>query len=191
MSTVSGDDVEDGNGAEGEPVSGETAGSETTGGETPGAEPAGAESPGAEPDSGGPGDAEMTGTEATGAEATGVEVSSTTDVSNDERTCGILVQAVAFTGLVVPFANIIGPLVIWLLKKEESRFVDENGKQSLNFQSTCSVIIFVATLTLFVGVRLILVPLMGLAWLVLVVLGTVTASNGEVYDYPLAIDLVS
>jgi uncharacterized Tic20 family protein len=53
------------------------------------------------------------------------------EVSDDEQTWRILAHAAAFVGLVVPFGNVLGPLVVWLVKKDESRFVDENGKQSL------------------------------------------------------------
>jgi uncharacterized Tic20 family protein len=56
------------------------------------------------------------------------------DVSSDERTWAILVHASAFAGFFIPFGNILGPLLVWAIKKDESRFVDENGTQALNFQ---------------------------------------------------------
>ena len=115
----------------------------------------------------------------------------TTDLTSDERTWGILVHAVAFSGIVVPFGNILGPLVVWLVKKDESAFVDANGKQALNFQLTWTGILVLAGLTIFVGIGVLLVPIVALAWLVLVVLATVRASDGQVYDYPLTIDLIT
>ena len=119
------------------------------------------------------------------------ETTSETDVSSDERTWGILVHASAFAGLFVPFGNILAPLVVWLIKREESEFVDANGKQALNFQITWTVIVVFALFSLLVGVGLILVPLVALAWVILVVLATVRASENEVYDYPLTVDLIS
>lgn len=113
------------------------------------------------------------------------------DVSSDERTWAILVHASAFAGFFVPFGNILGPLVVWLIKREESQFVDANGKQALNFQMTWTAIIVFALLSLVVGVGLVLVPIVALAWVILVVLATVRASENEVYDYPLTVDLVS
>ena len=112
------------------------------------------------------------------------------DVSDDEKTWGVLVHASALSGLFVPFGNVLGPLVVWLLKKDESRFVDESGREALNFQLTWTGLMFVALLTVVVGIGLLLVPLLGLAWLVLVVLATVRASEREVYDYPLTLDLL-
>lgn len=112
------------------------------------------------------------------------------DVDGDERTWAILVHASAFAGLFVPFGNVLGPLVVWLIKREESEFVDENGKRALNFQVTWTVIIVLALFSLLVGVGLVLVPLVALAWVILVVVATVRASENEVYDYPLTVDLV-
>lgn len=112
------------------------------------------------------------------------------DVSDDEQTWGVLVHASAFSGFAVPFGNVLGPLVVWLLKKDESRFVDENGRAALNFQITWTVLMAVALLTIFVGIGLLLVPVVGLAWLILVVVATVRASEKEVYDYPLTIDVI-
>jgi hypothetical protein len=119
------------------------------------------------------------------------ETDTESDVSSDERTWAILVHASAFAGLFVPFGNILAPLVVWLIKREESEFVDANGKQALNFQITWTVIIVFALFSLVVGVGLVLVPIVALAWVILVVLATVRASENEVYDYPLTVDLVT
>jgi hypothetical protein len=137
---------------------------------------------GEESDRGGPGafDGEPAG-----------ETAAEGDVSSDERTWAILVHASAFAGLFVPFGNILAPLVVWLIKREESEFVDANGKQALNFQMTWTAIIVLALFSIVVGVGLFLVPIVALAWVILVVLAAVRASEDEVYDYPLTVDLVS
>ena len=137
------------------------------------------------------------GTETGPGAGTGTDAATATDagadpdaVTDDEQTWAVLTHVAAFAGLFVPFGNVLGPLVVWLVKKDESRFVDENGRQSLNFQLTWTVIMFVALVTILVGVGLLLVPLVALAWLVLVVVGAVRASEREVYDYPLTIDVL-
>lgn len=112
-------------------------------------------------------------------------------IRSDERTWGIVVHAAAFAGAFVPFGNILGPLVVWLIKKDDSEFVDENGKQALNFQLTWTAILLVALLSVFVFLGFLLVPLVLLAWLIFVVLAMIRASEEEVYDYPLTIDFVS
>lgn len=131
------------------------------------------------------------GDEAAPGEDPGAETDSEYDVSSDERTWGILTHAAAFAGFAVPLGNILGPLLVWLIKKDESRFVDANGKQALNFQITWTIFIVIALLTLLIGIGLLLVPIVMLAWLVLVVLAMIRASEEQVYDYPLTIDLVS
>ncbi len=52
----------------------------------------------------------------------------------DARTWAMLCHIGAFAGYIIPFGHIIAPLVIWLIKKDESPFVDDQGKESLNFQ---------------------------------------------------------
>ena len=112
------------------------------------------------------------------------------EVDDEERTWGILAHAGGFAGLAVPFGNVVAPLVVWLVKRDESRFVDENGIRALNFQLTWSVVLLVTALSVLVGVGLVLFPLAVLAWLILTVVGTVKAADDEVYDYPLTIGFV-
>ncbi|PSQ11726.1 DUF4870 domain-containing protein [Halobacteriales archaeon QS_7_69_60] len=114
----------------------------------------------------------------------------TFEMDDEERMWGILAHAGGFAGLAVPFGNVLAPLVAWLVKRDESRFVDENGIQALNFQLTWSVILLVTALSILVGVGLVLFPLAMLAWLILTVVGTAKAADDEVYDYPLTIGFV-
>ena len=97
---------------------------------------------------------------------------------------------IAFVGFVIPFGNVIGPLVIWLIKKDESAFVDDQGKESLNFQISITIY-FLASI--FLSLFLIGIPLLlavGVFFIVMVIIGGVKASNGEKYRYPLCIRLV-
>src|SRR6056297_2201348 len=120
-----------------------------------------------------------------------IDSGATTDgVTDEEQTWGVLLHASAFCGLLVPFGNVLGPLLVWLIKRDESRFIDESGKNALNFQLTWTMLMLGALLSLLVGVGLLLVPAVGVAWLVIVVLATVRASEKEVYEYPLTLDLV-
>lgn len=91
----------------------------------------------------------------------------------------------------------IGPLVIWLLKRDTMPFVADQAREALNFAITVSaifVVLSVMTLvTLGLG-ALITVPLMmivGIAALVLTIMAAVKSNNGEAYRYPFAIRLVN
>lgn len=113
------------------------------------------------------------------------------EVSDDERTWAIIVHAMGFVGLAVPFANVFGPLLVWAIKKDEGPFVDENGKQAINFQITWTVLMIVAGLSILVGLGLVVFPVVGIAWLILTGIAVIRASNDEVYDYPLTVDVIS
>lgn len=90
----------------------------------------------------------------------------------------------------------IGPLVIWMVKKDTMPFVDDQAKEALNFNITVAIIFFVLLMmTLFtLGIGIILTgPLMlivGLGWLVLTIIAAVKANQGERYRYPMTLRLV-
>jgi len=121
------------------------------------------------------------------------------ELTSDERTLGVLAHASGLAGFVIPLGSILGPLLVWASKKDESRFVAENGRQALNFQITWTLLVFgLGLLFVFLppdpGSALLVYPflgIVGLAWLVLVILAVVRTSDGEVYEYPLALDVIS
>jgi uncharacterized Tic20 family protein len=85
----------------------------------------------------------------------------------------------------------IAPLVVWLVFKDRSAFLDRQGKEALNFQISYMVYFFVAALSLLVVVGLVLLPLVGVAWVVFMVIASVKASQYEDYRYPAIFRLVS
>ena len=108
----------------------------------------------------------------------------------EERSLGLACHLLAFVGMVFPFGNILGPLVIWLVKKDDSAFVDDQGKEALNFNITISIAGFVAFLLTFVVIGAILLPIIGIFWLVMTIVAAVKANGGEHYRYPLTIRLI-
>jgi uncharacterized Tic20 family protein len=124
------------------------------------------------------------------------EQSSTIDQQN--RTWAMLCHLSALAGLIIPFGNIIGPLVVWLVKKDEMPIVNEYGKESLNFQISMSIYIIaagiVAGILSFIVVGVFLFPLIGLVGLVdlvLVVIASLQANKGIAYHYPFTLRLVN
>ncbi len=108
---------------------------------------------------------------------------------SDERTMGMLAHIL---GGVVSF---LGPLIIWLIKKDESPFVNDQGKEALNFQITVTigyVVCIIIGLIPWVGcVTAILVPALLIGNLVFAILGGLEANKGKVYRYPFALRLIS
>ncbi len=101
----------------------------------------------------------------------------------------------ALAGLVLPsLGHIIGPLVIWLVKKPESTAIDAAGREVLNFQISWTIWMIVSVAVAVIGscivVPIILPFAVGIAWLVFVILGTLKASNGEPYKFPLTIKML-
>jgi len=84
----------------------------------------------------------------------------------------------------IPFANLIAPLIIWMVKRETHPFVDDQGKEAVNFQILLSIIGIVVGLTMFVGIGVFLYPILVIVLLVFAILAGVKANNGEYYRYP-------
>ncbi len=106
----------------------------------------------------------------------------------------VIVHLSALAGLLVPFGNILAPLIIWLIKKTEIPALDPVGKTVLNFQISYSIYI-IGSLIVFGILSCLLVPILlpiavTIAWLVLTIIGAVKASNGERYQFPLAMKLI-
>ena len=99
-----------------------------------------------------------------------------------------LAALVAFIG--IPFGNVLGPLVVWLIKKNEMPLVDTNGKEALNFQISMTIYFIVAGLLAFIVIGIPLMFLIGIANLVLVIMAAVKVNNGEEYAYPMTIRLI-
>jgi uncharacterized Tic20 family protein len=113
-------------------------------------------------------------------------------LSQDERMWGMLCHLAGllyFTA--VPFANIIGPLVLWLLKKDEMPWVDQNGKESLNFQISIAIYTLVSALLILAVVGFVLLPAVIIFNLVACIIAAIKANAGEAYRYPLCIRFLS
>jgi hypothetical protein len=115
-----------------------------------------------------------------------------TDIPKDARTmamlCHLLAVAIVFVG---PLA-FLGPLIIWLIKKDDHPFIDEQGKEAVNFQITV-LLALVALLVLgflTCGIGFFLLPVVGIVDIVFCIIATIKANDGEHYRYPICLRLV-
>ena len=90
----------------------------------------------------------------------------------------------------IPFGCILGPLVVWLIKKDEHPFIDAQGKAALNFQISMAIYMLVAALLIFVLIGFPLLVALGIFDLIMIIVASVKASKGESHKYPLAISFV-
>ena len=120
-----------------------------------------------------------------------------TDQSTEAGAAGEAVRNTAavahlstFAGLVIPFGSVIGPLAVWLTRRHRDPFIDQAGREALNFGISIAIygsVLLVAALML-VGIPLLIVGV--IAWVVLASLAATKASQGQPYRYPLTLRLV-
>ena len=108
----------------------------------------------------------------------------------DQRTWAMFCHLSALAGLLFPFGSVIGPLIVWLVKKEEMPLVAEHGRKSLNFQLTMMIAYIVCFMLMFVVVGVILMPLVALFSLIMVVVSAIKANDGKEVKYPMAIEFI-
>jgi uncharacterized protein len=111
-------------------------------------------------------------------------------LTDTERNWAMFCHLSAFAGFFFPFGGIVGPLVCWLSKRDESVWVYINGRDSLNFQ--LSILLYM-TLTIPLCFILIGFPIIGVLVtlkIVCVIIASIKASRGEAFRYPLAIPFI-
>ena len=96
----------------------------------------------------------------------------------------------AFLGLVFPFGNLLGPLIVWQIKKDLDPFVDAQGKEALNFQISVTIAMLICLLLSVVLIGIPLMVLVGIVALVLTIIAGIKANEGQAYRYPFAWRLV-
>ena len=101
--------------------------------------------------------------------------------TSDEKTMAILAHVLTFV------AGFVAPLIIYLIKKDESAFIREHARESLNFQITIFIIIILLCITI---IGILLLWLVGIGALIFVIMATIKASEGKLYRYPFSIRLI-
>jgi len=115
----------------------------------------------------------------------------TSTSSPNVRTWNVLCHATALAGFFVPWAgHILGPLIVWLAKRNDSPEIDEYGKESLNFQISMLIYNVIAGVLCLVLIGFVILAILHILNLVLVIIASIQASEGKFYRYPLAIRLI-
>ena len=112
-------------------------------------------------------------------------------LTKDECTWGMLCHISTFAGCVFPFGNLLAPLIIWLIKKDELPFVDDQGKEALNFQISLIIYFFVSGLLciILIGIPILIGLIIFDIWVTII--AAIKANEGFKYRYPLAIRFIS
>jgi uncharacterized Tic20 family protein len=112
--------------------------------------------------------------------------------SGSVRTWCVACHLSALAGFVIPGAgHILGPLIVWLIKRGDSAEIDAHGKEALNFQISMLIYNVVAGILCLVLIGFVLLAVLHILNVVFVIIASLKASEGEMYRYPLVIRLLS
>lgn len=103
------------------------------------------------------------------------------------NTWHMLCHLSALAGYIIPFGNLLGPFLVWQIKKNEIPSVEAHAKEALNFQLSLLLYCVIAGLLIFVLIGIPLLIAIGLFGLVMIIVATIKTNNGESYRYPLCI----
>ena len=107
--------------------------------------------------------------------------------SPEARNWAMAAHLSALLGMFFPFANVIAPLVVWLMKKDGSPLIDREGKEALNFQISMTIYLIVSALLVIVLIGAVMMFVVALLDVIFTIVAAVKTSNGERYRYPLTI----
>ncbi len=114
----------------------------------------------------------------------GAEAQAGGEVPKDARTMGMLAHLLGI------FTGFIGPLVIWLIKKDDQPFVNDQGKEALNWQITLLIGYIISSALTFVCIGFVLYAVVWILAVIYGIIGTMKANRGEWFRYPWSIKFI-
>lgn len=96
----------------------------------------------------------------------------------------------ALAMFVIPFGSILGPLIVWLVKKDQYPEVDRQGKDALNFHISMLIYTVVAAFLVLLLIGIMLLVVIGIFTLIMVIIASIKSNNGERFEYPLSIKFI-
>lgn len=110
---------------------------------------------------------------------------------SQERNWATFCHLGGFSGYIIPFGHIFVPLVLWLLKREQYPFVNEHGKEALNFNISLTIYTIIFIILSFVLIGFALLAALFIFQVVVIIKASIKASKGEFYRYPLIFRFIS
>jgi uncharacterized Tic20 family protein len=113
------------------------------------------------------------------------------ETTSDARRWAMLCHLLALSGLLGNgIGFLLGPLVAWLVKREDHPFIDDQGKEAVNFQITMFLALIVSVPFLLIVVGVLMMIAVGILMVVFPIIGAIQASEGKAYRYPLTIRFI-
>jgi uncharacterized Tic20 family protein len=110
--------------------------------------------------------------------------------TQDERTWGMLAHLTAFSGFLIPLGSVIAPLIVWLVKRDQSEFVADQGKEALNFNISVVLAGVVCGILVWIFIGILLGVALFFYWLAMTIVAGIKASEGIRYRYPFTLRLI-
>jgi len=108
-----------------------------------------------------------------------------------DKKWGMIIHLAAFSALLFPLGIVLGPLIVWLFKKEDSRFLYKQGRNAINFQLTILIISFIITIfSVLFSPLIILAVLVGILGLAFAAIAATKANKHITYRYPFSLKLI-
>lgn len=108
----------------------------------------------------------------------------------DARMWAMLCHLSAFSMYLTGIGFIVGPLIVWLIKREAHPFIDDQGKESLNFEISILIYYVVSAVAVFCVIGIPMLIVLHIFHLVFIIIAAVQANSGQLYRYPLTIRLI-
>jgi uncharacterized Tic20 family protein len=119
-----------------------------------------------------------------------VEIKSNNSGGLTDNNLCVLAHLSALAAMIIPVVGAIGgPLAVYLLSTDKPE-VQKHAKAALNFNITFTIVMFLAMLSFIILIGAVLVPVVGLIWLILVIIAAIKASEGQLYKYPLTFEFI-
>ena len=97
----------------------------------------------------------------------------------------------SFSGHFIPFGHVFGPLIVWCIKKDEMPFVNDQGKEALNFQITMTLALIVSAILIVIVIGFVLLLVVWLFDIIVTIIAAVKANEGVAFRYPLTLRFIS
>ncbi|MFC1750008.1 DUF4870 domain-containing protein [Pseudomonadota bacterium] len=111
-------------------------------------------------------------------------------LGSSDKNCAMLIHLSAFSGYIIPFGGLLGPLIIWLVKRSDHSFIDMHGKEAVNFRISLIIYFMIAFILCFVLIGFLFIFVLWLMDLILTIIAAIKASDGRSYRYPFSIRFI-
>ena len=111
-----------------------------------------------------------------------------TVVPKEARNWGMLCHLAGLSGYFLPpLGFVLGPLIVWAIKKDDHHFIDDQGKEAINFQLTIMICFLVSAVLVMLVIGIFMLIALGIFTFIMIIIASIKANEGVYYRYPMTI----